>query len=90
MLVFENFGGKRYQKQGRTMRLIATDKKGRRHVISASDVFYEEDVHDLIVTAQSGDSYFVKKMDRYRAEELIKKLYNDGTAELPSSYRIEI
>ena len=71
------------------MRLIGIDTKGHWHALKVSDMFYEVITQDLIITVQSGESYWIDDIDQNSAEELIKTLYEKGTAELPSEYELD-
>ncbi len=70
------------------MRLTAIDDEGRLHALEVADVYYDEDDRELTVTTVTDYEYTVEDIDRYRAEELIRRLAEDGKAELESQFRI--
>ena len=70
------------------MRLTAIDDEGRLHALEVADVYYDGDERELTVTTVTDYEYTVEDIDRYRAEELIRRLAEDGKAELESQFRI--
>ncbi len=70
------------------MRLIAIDDEGRLHALEVADIYYDGDERELTVTTVTDYEYTVEDIDRYRAEELIRRLAEDGKAELESQFRI--
>ena len=75
-------------KENCMMRLIGIDDEGRLHALSVADIYYDGDDRELTITTVTDYEYTVEDIDRYRAEELIRRLAEDGKAELEPQFRI--
>ncbi len=71
------------------MRVVGLDMDASWHVLEACDVYYDPSEGELSVVTTNGETYTVGGIDKRNAEAIVKQLYTDGAAQIPSNFRLE-